>query len=673
MQSWKDLSLRGKLLGAFGAVLGLTLLVGGTGLWRLRQVDRATAELRDNWVPSLVELGSLAHPVSDFRTFELQHLLSSTREERAMYEERMAEALDSLAARRARYARLVTDGEERRAYERFGVQWTDFLARHDTLLQLSNAGRRDSAIAYSRRDSRRLYLASFESVLTLQQLNRAGAERASATSASAYRSALWGSLAFMGLALVAGLAIATLVAGDLARTMGLIAERLDRLRRDCVQGLGGMMGALSRGDLTARIEPTTAPLRLRRGDELGRLADAVDAIIGETEQTVRDANAAKDAVARLVEEARQLTAHARGGELGYRADAGASAGAYADVVHGMNGTLDALLAPVQEALGVLERMAAQDLTGRVSSEHRGDHARLATAVNAAIEATAGTLRAVAEHAGTLARSSEELAAVSAQLGSAAEETAAQASVVSASAQQVSSTTETVAAGTEEMGASIREISASTATAAQTAAGAVREAEAAAGTIGRLGVSSREIGEVLRVITSIAEQTNLLALNATIEAARAGEAGKGFAVVANEVKELAKQTARATEDIAERTEAIRGDATAAMDAIEQMRGVIGRIAELQTSVAGAVEEQTATTAEMGRGLQQLATGTAEIAQSMGAVATAAGETSTGASTCRAASEELAGLSGQLTSLVGRFRLAPEGAGRHAAQPRVAAGR
>ena len=135
--------------------------------------------------------------------------------------------------------------------------------------------------------------------------------------------------------------------------------------------------------------------------------------------------------------------------------------------------------------------------------------------------------------------------------------------------------------------------------------AVQAATAANTTISRLGESSVQIGQVIKVITSIAEQTNLLALNATIEAARAGEAGKGFAVVANEVKELAKETAKETEDISKKIAAIQGDTKGAVDTIGRVEAVIGRINDLSSSIAGAVEEQTATTNEIARNIAEAA--------------------------------------------------------------------
>ncbi|MGY6500281.1 MAG: methyl-accepting chemotaxis protein [Acidimicrobiales bacterium] len=236
-------------------------------------------------------------------------------------------------------------------------------------------------------------------------------------------------------------------------------------------------------------------------------------------------------------------------------------------------------------------------------------------------------------------SSGSLASVSTQVGANAEETSAQAGVVSAAAEQVSVNVSTVATAVEEMSVSISEIAHNASEATRVTSEAVEVAETTNNTVAQLGESSAEIGQVIEVITSIAEQTNLLALNATIEAARAGEAGKGFAVVANEVKELAKQTADATEQIGSKIAAIQGDSTGAVEAIGRIQEVISRVADLQTTIASAVEEQTATTNEISRNVTEAARGSSEIAENISSVATAARSTTAGAAATQEAADEL----------------------------------
>jgi methyl-accepting chemotaxis protein len=261
---------------------------------------------------------------------------------------------------------------------------------------------------------------------------------------------------------------------------------------------------------------------------------------------------------------------------------------------------------------------------------------------------------IAQTAQVLASSSQELTSVSQQMAANAEETATQANVASAAAEQVSKNVTTVSTGAEEMGASIKEIAKSAHEAAKVATAAVKVADKTNATVAKLGESSAEIGNVIKVITSIAQQTNLLALNATIEAARAGEAGKGFAVVANEVKELAKQTAKATEDISRKIEAIQGDTKGAVEAIAQIGKIINQINDIQNTIASAVEEQTATTGEISRNVAEAAQGSNEIAQNITAVAQAARSTTEGASNTKSSADELSRIALDLQKLVSQFQ-------------------
>ena len=312
--------------------------------------------------------------------------------------------------------------------------------------------------------------------------------------------------------------------------------------------------------------------------------------------------------------------------------------------------------PLHQTVRTLKDIAQGegDLTVRLAVTSKDEVGEVCLWFNTFIEKLEGIIRSIGRNTEGLAGSAEQLTGVSQQMSSNSEETAAQANVVSAASEQVSKNVQTVAAGAEEMGASIKEIAKSTNEAARVAKEAVEVAEKTNATIAKLGESSAEIGNVIKVITSIAEQTNLLALNATIEAARAGEAGKGFAVVANEVKELAKQTGDATEDISNKISAIQHDTEGAVAAIQQIGGIINQINDITNTIASAVEEQSVTTNEMSRNVTEAAKGSNEIVQNITGVAQAAQSTASGATETQAAAEDLARMASELQSLVSQFK-------------------
>jgi methyl-accepting chemotaxis protein len=308
---------------------------------------------------------------------------------------------------------------------------------------------------------------------------------------------------------------------------------------------------------------------------------------------------------------------------------------------------------VDAMLEVVRSAAAGDLTQEVPVAGDDAIGQMGEGLSQLLADLRTSVAAIAQNADSLASAAEELHAVADQMGVNAGETSNQANVVSAASEQVSKNVETVATGAEEMSASIGEIAKNATEAARVAGQAVEVATTTNTTVAKLGESSAEIGQIIKVITGIAQQTNLLALNATIEAARAGEAGKGFAVVANEVKELAKETAKATEDISQKIEAIQGDTGGAVDAIAQISTIIDQISDFQTTIATAVEEQAATTSEIARNVSEANRGSAEIAENISGVASAAESTASGASDSQRASAELARMAAELQQLVGRF--------------------
>ncbi len=314
---------------------------------------------------------------------------------------------------------------------------------------------------------------------------------------------------------------------------------------------------------------------------------------------------------------------------------------------------DLLQAQATSLLASVELAAQGDLTTEIEITSNDAVGQIGQGLNRFLADMRRNITAIAHNAQALAGASEELTSVSLQMNHNAQETANQANVVSSASEQVSQNSQSVATSIQEMNSTIREIAKNASDATRVASQAVTAAELANTSVTKLGDSSAEIGKVIDVITSIAEQTNLLALNATIEAARAGEAGKGFAVVANEVKELAKETARATEDIRQRIQTIQSDTGNAVSAIREIGGVINQINDISNTIATAVEEQTATTNEIQRSISETAQGSNDIACNIASVAQNAQSTTQGANDAQQAAAELARMASELQQLVSQF--------------------
>ncbi len=310
--------------------------------------------------------------------------------------------------------------------------------------------------------------------------------------------------------------------------------------------------------------------------------------------------------------------------------------------------------------GLRDRLSAiangeGDLTARLETTGRDELADVARLFNTFVANIAHMIRDVSESAVAMAGAAEELSAVSSQLDTGATQTTVQVDELGGTARQVAGSTASVSAATEEMTASIGEIANQASSASHVASEAVNTVAETSGAVGELDTASAEIGEIVKVITSIAEQTNLLALNATIEAARAGDAGKGFAVVATEVKDLALETARATEDITSKITAIQSTTGRATEAIERISTVIHVIHEKQATIAAAVEEQSATTNEISRSVTQIADGANTMAYTLETITATANQTASGAGATQQAATELATNAEKIRALLGSFRV------------------
>ncbi|MFQ5597164.1 MAG: methyl-accepting chemotaxis protein [Nitrospiria bacterium] len=308
-----------------------------------------------------------------------------------------------------------------------------------------------------------------------------------------------------------------------------------------------------------------------------------------------------------------------------------------------------------ELTDTAKEVANGDLNVRSTYSRRDEIGVLSEVFNTMTQNLYQLVSQVQKGALQVSSASEALSSSSEKMNENSEEVERQTETVSSISEEASLSFQSVSTATEEMSVTIKEISVSVQEAALITKQAVKMAGATNDTISKLGESSTEIGKVSKVISSIAQQTNLLALNATIEAARAGAAGKGFAVVANEVKELAKATANATEEISEKISAIQDDTHGAVSAIMEIGEVIEKINEISTSIAASIEEQAVTTNEITHSVAEAASGTHKVAQSINEVANASKSTAEAASSVLTASQGLSTMGTELLTMVNKFQL------------------
>ena len=581
-------------------LIGFLLIVVvmiGTGVNGLIQMGTMQDNFRNqqNQVLPITQVSDLRKSMSQIRSTELEHIIAKDKDQMREYELQLKQLGTKLEEQFSKLERVSLTADEKDTLAKARQAWRDYYARYsDQILGFSAEDNKAKAGAVGLGPGRERFQQAYAAVDELFANQVKQSNTSVDQNNQYYASAKW----LTGFALMGGVALSIFLGFTIAR---MIARPLQQAM--------GVLAAVAGGDYNQKLDIDTE-------DEVGQMASALN----KTITAIRNAfQQVKDAAGREKKQA------------------------------------DELKLKVDSILEVVTAAAKGDLTREVTINGADAIGQMSEGLAKLLRDLRGSIAAIGQNAHALASASDELTAVAQQMAGNAEETATQANVVSAASEQVSKNVQVVATGSEEMSASIKEIARSSNEAARVARQAVTVAGSTNQIISKLGESSAEIGQVIKVITSIAQQTNLLALNATIEAARAGEAGKGFAVVANEVKELAKQTARATEDISQKIEAIQGDTKNAVGAISQISGIINQINDISNTIASAVEQQTATTNEIGRNVAQGARGSAEIAQNISGVAKAAQGTTQGAGDTQRAARALSDMAGQLQTLVSKFRV------------------
>ncbi len=657
MNALNNVKIGAKLIIGFVLVAAIAAGIGTVGVLKIKTITVADTLLYEKATAPMTDVIQMTSSFQRIRVAARDGILAGTPAQAQGFVDQ-AKVLQGLTLKAlASHAASVIDDQDKKNLEAVKVAFDEYWRQAERVNQLAVQNKDAEALAVMGGDAKAATVAMQTALDALSTYMVDAGKKISDTNAVTANSAVTMMMILIAIGVVVALWLGVFLARMISKPIGQVVRMLEEM---------------GKGHLGLR-------LKLDRKDEIGVMAQAMDGFADDLQVTVvgtmkkiaaGDLSTdvpAKDgqdeirpaleqmtkALRGLVAETGMLAKAAVDGKLANRANASKFQGGYHDIVEGVNQMLDAVTTPINEAAKVLARVAGQDLRAQVEGQYTGDHAAMKTSINTMIVDLRKSIAAIGTNSQHVGAAAEELSSISEQMAANSEETATQTGVVSAASEEVSRNLTVVAASSEEMLASIREIAKSSNEAAKMAKNAVEVADRTNQTVKTLGDSSEEIGKVIKVITSIAEQTNLLALNATIEAARAGDAGKGFAVVANEVKELAKETAKATEEISQKIEAIQNETKGAVTAIGQISQLITQIDDVSNTIASAVEEQTATTNEIGRNITEAARGSAEIARNVSSVADAAHAASQGASDTQKAARSLTEMAAQLQTLVGKF--------------------
>ena len=654
MQWFNDLKISAKLLSALLLLAGVAVWVGVTGVRGARTIEEADTMLYERVTVPIGQLSEINNDVQLMRVAVRNAILASSadvvRTEQAEVEE-LSASVDSLA--RA-YESSLQSEEGRREFAEFMQSYRAYATVRDEILDLAEAGRDAEALAVVRGPA----TAAQKQMLGLLDQMRAR-KLAIAKQTSDDNTALANRISRnITLSLVLGvlvaLALALLITRQITRTLAEVAARTKSLREVCIANLGRATAALARGDTSVTAETGTQPLEVRSRDELGVLAQDVNGVIAQTQGTIANFEAMRQAIRAVLGEMQQVIAQVRAGQAGSRADAKRFEGAYGELLGGLNGMMDVINVPLQEVMDSLNRMAQRDLSARMLKEYQGDFDRLKQTFNTAASNLDEALAQVSAGA-------DQVAAASTQITSASQSLAQGASEQASSLEEVSSSLQELSSMTRQNAASAKEADGLAEAARQSAEQGVRSMEQLAEAVTKIRQSSEQTAKIVKTIDEIAFQTNLLALNAAVEAARAGDAGKGFAVVAEEVRSLAQRSAEAAKTTAELIEGSVANVTEGSTRTEE-------VAQRLTDIQGRIVKVREVGAEIAAAAAQQTSGIEQITQAMEEMNQVTQSNAANSEESASTAEELSSQAAMLSSMVGEFTLSRQA---HAPAARVAA--
>ncbi|HWA46609.1 MAG TPA: methyl-accepting chemotaxis protein [Hypericibacter adhaerens] len=638
------MTIKARIIGAFSAILLMLALVGAIGLYALGSVKAVAHDIAATYLPSVAYSGGMSADLSHFRIAEGNHILAADAAGMDKAEADMAAAAQAMDENRKKYEVLADSDQEHAALSAFSDLIGQYRDANKQIVALSRGDQRDEAIKLFTGESQRLFAAASDQLQKLVDLNADQGSNGDEAVLSTFGRSRLIMLTLIGIGLAGAALLALLIIRSISAPIGAITGAMARLAEgeDNIE----IKGEGRRDEIGAMWQA------------LGKLRDAVNKAF-ELRQLVEELPInvmqcePRDFKVTFMNRSTRDTLKKLESLLPCKVDQ--ILGQSIDIFHRNPEHQRRILRdPKNLPYTAKIKLGEENLSLNVAAimDRKGNYMGPVLTWNV-VTAQVQMANRVKEVVGVVASSASEMETSAQSMSATAEETNRQSTAVAAASEQAATNVQTVASAAEELSASIREIQQQMANSARIAQQAVEQVDRTDATVTGLAQAAEKIGEVVNLISDIASQTNLLALNATIEAARAGEAGKGFAVVASEVKNLANQTAKATEEIGQQIAAMQ---TATGDSVQAIRGIgetIKQISEVTTTVASAVEQQGAATQEISRNVQQAAAGTQEVSSNITGVQQAATQTGTAAGQVLSGARELAKQGQQLNTEIEEF--------------------
>lgn len=647
MRWFYNLKLSKKLIAAFLVVAGIAGVIGFVGVASVQTVQRGSEEIYKNNLVPVANLSDIGAMLLRIR-IEMRDAVQT--DDPAQYQKRandIKEFTPQITKLLEEFNASINTDEERQALDEFKAIRKEYLAYRDRVLELAGEGKRQEAAAMIREKDAIAdkYTAALDAMRTIQL--RLASENAHTNAATAKR-ATQAVVLFLVVGVAFALALGFVLARLISKPMQLVVERVELLRGRSITQLGNAVDAMAHGDLSYCVESTAEPLTYAYNDEVGALATSVNGIIGQTEKTIRSFEEARATVRNLCDQTTALTKAAEAGNLQERGKPDAFRGAFAELVRGLNNTLDAVISPVTEASRILDKLAARDLRERMTGAYHGDHAKIKDALNTAIQNLEESLSQVA-------RGAEQVGSAAGEISTGSQALAHGASTQASSLEEISSSLQEVASMTRQNAANSKEARSITEVARTSAERGTEKMEKLSAAIEAIKKSADATARIVKTIDEIAFQTNLLALNAAVEAARAGDAGKGFAVVAEEVRSLASRSAEAAKHTANLIDESVKNADDGVQinlevssSLKEIHDRVNKVSEVMAEIAAASEQQNEGVDQINKGVEQMN----HVTQ----------QTAANAEESASASEQLSAQAQEMLEMVGHFRITNSGEAR-----------